>query len=440
MARQRILFSCVGTTDPVRGQRDGGMMHITRHYRPEKICLFVSAEMEKNIPLYERAFAYMREHWDNYAPEVEYVRSGIQDPSNLDQLDGAMEAAFEAFAQRVPGAEIFLNLSSGTPQMEIILSQLALSARYHVVGVQVKNPERKAGTTERVNSPRYNPEEELEHNQDELPDAPNRCVTPTLFPIRRERAWRELRALLERGDYAAAFHRAETCLPPTLTDVVDHLRARDLLRDDDARTIAARLPSELNLYPGPLSAQYWEIVNYWLMMKNLLRMERYSDFLLRLSVLALFLEEAYLRTRIDYDALTCPLPGYDGDRVLSMDALRDAEPELYDKLRDTVFKEVRSDPRDDRSVFLYTRLLRGAGTPKRLMKFFNVCDNLSGQRNHLAHRLRAMSREDFEKVAHMRIEAFIKETEWSLKAIYPDCDPDAFTVHERALAYIENNR
>ena len=92
MARQKILFSCVGTTDPVRGQRDGGMMHIARRYRPGKICLFLSAEMEKNIPLYERAFAFMRERWD-YSPEISMIKSGIQDPSNLDQLD--RERAFE---------------------------------------------------------------------------------------------------------------------------------------------------------------------------------------------------------------------------------------------------------------------------------------------------------------------------------------------------------
>ncbi|MBQ7682663.1 MAG: hypothetical protein IJT31_10725, partial [Oscillibacter sp.] len=216
MERQRILFSCVGTTDPVRGQHDSGLLHIARHYRPGKIRLFLSAEMEKNIPLYERVFAFMRERWD-YAPEVEMVKSGIEDPSDLDALDEPMRAAFEAFAESCPGAEILLNLSSGTPQMEIILSQLALTTRYSVAGVQVKTPERKAGTTKRTNSQGYDIEAELEGNQDELPGARNRCVTPRLFPIRRERTWRELRALLERGDYDAALDRAGDCLPPALT-------------------------------------------------------------------------------------------------------------------------------------------------------------------------------------------------------------------------------
>ena len=439
MERQRILFSCVGTTDPVRGQHDSGLLHIARHYRPGKIRLFLSAEMEKNIPLYERVFAFMRERWD-YAPEVEMVKSGIEDPSDLDALDEPMRAAFEAFAESCPGAEILLNLSSGTPQMEIILSQLALTTRYSVAGVQVKTPERKAGTTKRTNREDYDIEAELENNQDELPGARNRCVTPRLFPIRRERTWRELRALLERGDYDAALDRAGDCLPPALTGIAAHLRARDLLRDDEARTIAARLPPELDLYLGPASSEYWANVDYWLMMKNLLRARRDSDFLLRLSVLTLYLEEAYLRARLDYDALTRSRPDYAGDRVLSMDALQQYDPALYEKFREAVRKETNSEPRDDRSVFLYTRLLRAMSTPKRLMKFFNVCDNLSGQRNHLAHRLHAVSRDDFEKAVNMSAGTFITEMERTIRAIYPDCDPNAFTLHERCLDYIERHR
>ena len=31
---ERVLFTCVGTSDPVREMRDGSMLHIMRHYRP----------------------------------------------------------------------------------------------------------------------------------------------------------------------------------------------------------------------------------------------------------------------------------------------------------------------------------------------------------------------------------------------------------------------
>ena len=35
--QETILFSCLGSTDPVRGEHDGAMLHIARHYKPDRI-------------------------------------------------------------------------------------------------------------------------------------------------------------------------------------------------------------------------------------------------------------------------------------------------------------------------------------------------------------------------------------------------------------------
>ena len=60
-----ILFTCAGTTDPVRGGHDGGILHIMRYYRPEKVYLFLSKEMvdyEKKDHRFERTFRYVSEN------------------------------------------------------------------------------------------------------------------------------------------------------------------------------------------------------------------------------------------------------------------------------------------------------------------------------------------------------------------------------------------
>lgn len=36
-----VLFSPVGTSDPIRGYKDGPMLHIARVYRPYKIYIFI---------------------------------------------------------------------------------------------------------------------------------------------------------------------------------------------------------------------------------------------------------------------------------------------------------------------------------------------------------------------------------------------------------------
>ena len=69
-----VLFTCVGTTDTVRGCRDGGMMHIMRHYRPQGVYIFVSREMEaldQKDQRYSKTLQFMRGHWDGYAPKVD---------------------------------------------------------------------------------------------------------------------------------------------------------------------------------------------------------------------------------------------------------------------------------------------------------------------------------------------------------------------------------
>ena len=144
---KRILFSCVGTTDPVRGGHDGGMLHIMRHYRPEAVCLYITPEMarhEKRDDRYQRTFAYVREHWDGYDPMLLREYGDVEDASDLDALAGPMTDIMRRLRDEVGGeeTEILVNLSSGTPQMQMVLAQLAQDLQYRARGVQVKNFER----------------------------------------------------------------------------------------------------------------------------------------------------------------------------------------------------------------------------------------------------------------------------------------------------------
>lgn len=58
--RRQVLLSFLGTTDPIRGERDGAMLHILRHYRPEVVCLLFTPEVRKLAEAderYERCFS-----------------------------------------------------------------------------------------------------------------------------------------------------------------------------------------------------------------------------------------------------------------------------------------------------------------------------------------------------------------------------------------------
>lgn len=50
-----ILFAPVGTTDPVRGFRDGPILQIIRHYHPQKVLLYYTQEMQEKHPFIVKA-------------------------------------------------------------------------------------------------------------------------------------------------------------------------------------------------------------------------------------------------------------------------------------------------------------------------------------------------------------------------------------------------
>lgn len=285
---ERVLLSCVGTSDPVRGYHDGGMLHIMRYYRPQKVYIFLSQEIEdfeNRDSRFEKTVRYANEHWQDYNAEAVYIKSGIVDVSDMDLVAGPLTELFENIIRENPNSQLLINLSSGTPQMQIVLAQLAMSSRYNdIKGVQVSTPENSSGKNERTNSPNYSVETELELNEDELPGAPNRCSEPQMIAIQRDRVRAQMRGLLERRDYRALESIGEQ-LPLGVLPIVRHLARRNDLQIAEAYNIAQKLELPFKLYPArqTASAEYREVSEYYLLLRNLQLTGRYSEFVLRLN-------------------------------------------------------------------------------------------------------------------------------------------------------------
>ena len=171
---RQILFSCVGTSDPVRGEHDGPMLHILRHYRPACVYLFLTPEIAAlagQDRRFEKTFAWVTAHWDSYQCAYHPIICKVTRAHDMDALDAPLHEAVAQISRAHPDAEILLNLTSGTPQMQMILAQLATDMRYRTKGIQVSNFEKKSGSTERTNTNGYDVELELECNEDEQSDA-----------------------------------------------------------------------------------------------------------------------------------------------------------------------------------------------------------------------------------------------------------------------------
>lgn len=442
-----ILFSCVGTSDPVRGERDGGILHIMRYYHPKKVYLFMSSEMsgyERDRHYFEKTFQYVRTHWTfegkPYCPEKDICHSGLDDVSKLDLVEKPLQSYFEQAVRENPDCRILINLSSGTPQMKSIMSYLAIESLHSVLGIQVDNPEQKSGDTPRSNSKNYDIDDELEGNVDELPEfLRNRTSEPKMIALQNQNRRQQMLTLLKRRDYDAMLTIAQN-LPQPLPLLVAHLAARNSLRMQEAYELSRKLPDlGFPLYlPKTAPEAYRELSEYYLLLRNLQLTGRYSEFVLRLNPFLTELLLAMLK-QTRYASLIRA----SGNRVLvALDKLENPAE------RSAIERELNGsvNPNSSFSVHLGVVMMVTADVlSKEQADFLQACDNLNmKQRNAAAHQLHAVQEEDIERdceyVKHFRPAAIVQQLGSLLKWAYPEvCDMTLYRVYDRCEDYIRKH-
>lgn len=403
-----VLYSCIGTTDPVRGLRDGGLMHIMRFYRPATVYLFLSAEIvrrDQEDNRIDQIFSFVRENWDGYDPKLIRIDTGIEDPSDMDALLDPMNSLLQRILRENPDSKVLLNLSSGTPQMQIILAQMAVDSRYQTEGIQVKNPEKKAGTTERTNSDKYTVDEALRLNKDELPGAENRCRVPRMVAVRREATRNQLHSLLSQRNYSA-ISQLEAELPAAVAKLATHLdyRSRFLLNEAEAVDL-----SDLDLPQGPGNYPYpvYEMVEYFAMLKNLVHLKRYTDFMLRLNPFIVRFQEVLLgeclrpRGLSEADLFTVT----DGIKKLNPSGMKRADPELLVYMENDLHRSVEPRPV---SIRVMNVMLGYFGVEASVRKLLSNCEKANNKlRNSAAHDLFTITNGDILRICGSNAEALV---------------------------------
>jgi CRISPR type III-A/MTUBE-associated protein Csm6 len=174
-----ILFSAVGTTDPISFHHDGAILHISRVYRPEKIYLFFSEEMNELHKKDNRYFYSIRklsELLDDFQPELhEIVAEDLKEAHKFDVFYDYFESILLKIRAENPDYKILLNVSSGTPAMKSALNLIAALNDESYQAVQVRSP--FASSNPKTNDIReYKPTVEWEENKDNVSNFENRTV------------------------------------------------------------------------------------------------------------------------------------------------------------------------------------------------------------------------------------------------------------------------
>lgn len=197
----RILFTPAGDTDPVRGYRDGAILHILRHYDVDKVIIFLTKEMEKkeeNTGCYTKGV-----HLVSPDTSISFIKSGITNPNDYESLTAIQENFARMYAEN-SGVEWLLNVSSGTPQIKTVMTILALDYPEAKV-IQVLSPAKKSN---RENPPCRTSEDlvvMLECNEDNEQEAPNRCIEPPLLLLKKHGVSMQIESLVRNYEYAGAY-------------------------------------------------------------------------------------------------------------------------------------------------------------------------------------------------------------------------------------------
>ena len=299
-----ILFTPVGGTDPISASNcyEGAVLHICRYYNPDKVILYMSREMLKNQEKDNR-YLYCLERLEKLQNRtIEYEIVERRELSNVHEFDYFYED-FRAIIQNIyasmkEGDSLLLNISSGTPAMKSGLLVLQTIGEFPATLIQVATPEK--GMNEHIHKG-YDVETLWDLNQDNLPDAKNRCkeiTCPSLKKIKQEEI---IKKHIEAYDYNAALSVTETMKQEDVRKYrsIIELASRRVLLDFAGVDKIAR-QTGFDCIPVKASSDR-KLFEYALNMDVRLKRGEYVDFIRAITPLLVDLFELVLKKQCGVD-------------------------------------------------------------------------------------------------------------------------------------------
>ena len=266
----KVLISAVGNTDPIRNFHDGGLVHIARKYRPDKIIIVFSEELIRKKDDVEKV---IRSIDSKYVPEIVY-----HEPIILNNEVHIFDTMFEQFDAIIreyytKDDEFILNLSSGTPQIKSALFVLNRLSEINVKAVQVPSPENKSNA-----GVGHDDSEDIDvlidTNMDNKQDYVDRTIEDTSDKFKQGLMKKTLRDFIKKYDYKASLEIANQ-LPDfpglkdcrkKLQDIVDSLDIPQLLQkkkwsEEQKKVLNAYLTIDLQKERGNFSEGLIRIKN-----------------------------------------------------------------------------------------------------------------------------------------------------------------------------------
>lgn len=207
----KVLFSPIGSTDPISNYRDGAMLHICRLYKPDKVYLYLSKEMCKYHDMddrYRKAIEFLERDL-KWQCEIEVIRDEeMENVQIFDAFIDSFEAELEKIRQNDQPDEILVNVSSGTPAMKSSLQMISMLGN-EMSAIQVSTPLRSSNK-HHEDKDTYDLEVQWECNEDNKIGFENRCIVSDAKRLLDRIKKENIEKYISVYDYEAAKILAET--------------------------------------------------------------------------------------------------------------------------------------------------------------------------------------------------------------------------------------
>ena len=234
----KVLFSPIGNTDPWSNERDGAMLHIVRHYQPDKVVLFFTESIWNGN---QNMFGRKEFNWEKIITtvssktKVEIKIGHIEYEHDFDSYKDLFYLYIDEIRKTESDVEILLNVTSGTPQMESTLCLEYISNPNNMECIQVSTPE----PTNNIKRSFANPNNAIESltrvNENESMKS-SRCKSINIISFRETMIRSQIKGLINNYDYEGALSlisnqksfRNGKVLKKELLNLTNHIKTHDI--------------------------------------------------------------------------------------------------------------------------------------------------------------------------------------------------------------------
>lgn len=307
-----ILFSPVGSTDPISGQHDGALLHITRIYRPDLIYLYMSKEMcelEDRDSRYTYCLDKLKELC-GMDFEVRVIRRPeLVDVHIFDTFLDEFQKIITGILSENEECELLLNVSSGTPAMKSALQVIAAMSEKNKIPVQVASPKKAYNDSREDVKGEYLVDLQWELNEDNAEDYENRCTVSSSINMAARMKKEIIKKHINAYDYVAALAIAEDMEGFISEDAIRLMKAGvSRLRLDRNTCDKLMANDSYDIFPFK-GREECRIVEYIILQYLKLKKDEYIDFVRGMSPL-IFIAVIRIIEK------TC---GYDLDNITYLD-------------------------------------------------------------------------------------------------------------------------